>query len=292
MHIRNFTYHRPGTVQEACGLAYSLGPKAHFLAGGTELLTDLKRGRVTARHIISLKDLPELSGILEEDEGIYIGALTTLEEVAQSELLKGAFPVIPESAASIGCMQIREQGTLGGNFCGAVPCADTPPACLVCGAVVRIVGREGERELPVHAFFVEPRKTVLESDEILAGIFIPKGAHGFGAAYERFSLRKGMSVAVASVAASLRMDGDTIVGARIALGAVAPIPLPAVEASTALAGKKATGKAFEQAAVTAAQEAKPICDLRGSDEYRRDIVEVLTKRALAGAAERARGGVA
>ncbi len=290
MHIRNFSYHRPGTVQEACSLAYSLGPQAHFLAGGTELLTDLKRGRIEARHIISLKDLPDLSGITRNSEGILIGALTSLEEVSQSELLKESFPVIAESASVIGCLQVREQGTLGGNFCGAVPCADTPPASLVCGAVVRIAGREGAREVPAHAFFLGPRKTALESGEILTGIFLPNQAASFGAAYERFALRKGMSVAVASVAAGLRMDGEIIMGARIALGAVAPIPLPAAEASSVLAGKKGEGEAFEEAASLAAGEAKPICDLRGSDEYRRGIVKVLAKRALTRAAAEAKGG--
>jgi carbon-monoxide dehydrogenase medium subunit len=290
MKTRGFTYHRPRSVAEACALAASLGERTHFLAGGTELLTDLKRGRIEADHVVSLTAVGDLSGIRSDGDGLRIGAMTRLEDVARSREVRDTHPVLAEAVGAIGCLQIREQGTIGGNFCGAVPCADSPPACIVCGATLRIVGPGGERSLPAEEFFLGPRETVLEAGEILTEIRLPMPAEGSGAAYERFALRKGMAVAVASVAAGLRLDGETVAQARVALGAVAPIPLLSLGSAGALTGRPATAEAFEEAGRAAAKEARPICDVRGSDEYRRDVVAVLTRRALERAVARARGG--
>jgi aerobic carbon-monoxide dehydrogenase medium subunit len=292
MRLPGFTYHRPETIDEACSLAVSLGDRTHFLAGGTELLTELKRGRVDAANVISLKGIEALSGIHVDDDALHIGALTRLEDVARSSDVRETFPVLAEAVSAIGCLQIREQGTIGGNFCGAVPCADSPPACIVAGATVRIIGTGGDRTSAAEDLFLGPRETTLAAGEILAEIRLPIPAQGSGAAYERFALRKGMAVAVASVAAGLRMDGDTVAQARIALGAVAPVPLLALDAAAALVGLPVTEEVIAEIGALAAKEAKPICDVRGSDEYRRGIVAVLTRRALIRAANRARGGQA
>jgi carbon-monoxide dehydrogenase medium subunit len=281
--VIDFTYHRPGTVEEACALGAELGDDARFLAGGTELLTDLKRDRIRPRHVVSLRDVAGLDGIRRDPAFLRIGALARLEAVAGSDLVRETFPALAEAAAAIGCVQIREQATIGGNFCGAVPCADTPPACIAGRARVRLVRSGGERTLAAEEFFRAPRETALEPGELLAEILLPC-ADG-GSAYERHALRRGMAVAVASVAAAVALEDGRIREARIALGAVAPVPLFAEEASAILAGKEPGPEAFAEAAEIAAREAKPICDVRGSDEHRRLVVAALARRALARAAE-------
>lgn len=290
MQLGDFTYHRPKSLTEAFALSAALGPGARYLAGGTEAIPEFKRGRDRADHIISLRDIGELRGIAEADGLLRIGAMARHEEVAESPLVRQRLPVLAEAAAAVGSAQIRRQGTIGGNFCGAVPCADTPPACIAGGAQVLILGPRGERRVPAEAFCVGPRLTTLLSGEVLAAILVPAQPAGSGSAYARFGLRKGMSVAVASVAARLTIEGGTIREARIALGAVAPIPLFAEAASAALAGSKASEESFARAAAAAAAECRPISDLRGSIEYRRELVKVLTVRALGEAARRAQGG--
>jgi len=290
MRLPELSYHRPTSVSQACALAASLGDGARFLAGGTELLTELKRGRTEVRHLVSLTGIPALGRIRRDGDLMRIGGLATLEAVARSDEIREVYPVLAEAAAWIGCLQIREQATIGGNFCGAVPCADTPPAGLVGGARVKIAGPGGERALPAEEFFVGPRQTVLGTGDVLTEVLIPVPEAGFGAAYERFALRRGMAVAVASVAAGVRLSGGTIAAARLALGAVAPVPLLATAAAAELVGQPPSAGVFARAADAAAAEAKPICDVRGSEEYRRSVVRVLTRRALERALVRAEGG--
>jgi len=290
MRLPELSYHRPTSVSQACALAASLGEGARFLAGGTELLTELKRGRDDVRHLVSLTGIPTLKRIRRGDDLLRVGGLVSLEAVARSDVIRESYPVLAEAAAHIGCLQIREQGTIGGNFCGAVPCADTPPACLVGGARVKIAGPGGERALPAEEFFLGPRETVLGTGDVLLEILIPVPPEGFGAAYERFALRKGMAVAVASVAAGLLLGGGTITAARLSLGAVAPVPLLAEAAAAELVGNAPSADVFARAADAAGAEARPICDVRGSEEYRRDVVTVLARRALERALVRAEGG--
>jgi carbon-monoxide dehydrogenase medium subunit len=290
MQLGDFSYHRPKDLHEALALSVRLGPGAMYLAGGTEAVPEMKRGREHPGHLISLRDVVELHGIREADGRLAIGALTPHEEVAGSPLVRAWAPVLAAAAGSVGSAQIRRQGTIGGNFCGAVPCADTPPAAIVAGATLRLVGPKGERELPAGEFFIGPRQNVLEIDEILAAILLPRPPEGSGAAYERFGLRRGMSVAVAAVAARLVIGGGVIREARLALGAVAPVPLRAARAEAALAGRPANGETFARAASEAAAECRPITDIRGTIGYRRELVRVLALRALAAAAARAEGG--
>ena len=290
MPVCDFAYHRPRTLPEAWELARSLGETSCFLAGGTDLLPDFKRGRDSAQHLIALRSIPGLAGIRDEDGGLHLGAMTRLQEVADSALVQSRFPVLAEAASLIGALQIRRQGTIGGNFCRAVPCADTPPPCLVGGALVRLARDQEERVLPAEQFFVGPRQTVLRAGELLIEIRIPAQPPCSGASYQRFALRRGSALAVAAVAARLVLDGDTIRDARVALGAVAPVPLLAGECARALSGQRLSGELLARAARIAAAESRPIDDIRGSQAFRRELVEVLTLRALRQAAERA-GGV-
>lgn len=289
MPICDFAYHRPESIAEACELAEELGDGALYLAGGTELLPDFKRGSESAQHLISLQAITELAGIRTTDDALVIGGMTSLQEIADSETVHSAFPALAEAAAAIGGPQIRNQGTIGGNFCRAVPCADTPPPCLVSEAEVVLTGAGGERRLPAEAFFTGPRQTAMQPREILREIRIPAQPAGSGASFQRFALRGGSALAVASVAARIQLDGETIRRPRVALGAVAPVPLLATECMRLLDGQTLSKETLARAAEAAGAEAQPIDDIRGSIEYRRQLVTVLTMRALEQAAARARG---
>ena len=283
MQIPQFRYHRPKSLSEAVALSRDLGAGTLYLAGGTEVLPELKRGRDRAEHLVSLRDVAELAGIEERDGTLVIGAMTPHQDVAESPLVARALPVLAEAAASVGSVQVRRQGTIGGNFCGAVPCADTPPACIVGEATLLVTGVDGERSFPAEEFFLGPRQHALELDELLVAVEIPPQPAGSGSAYARFGLRAGMSVAVAAVAARVVLSDGAIADARLALGAVAPVPLPAPRAAESLRGRPPGPEAFAEAARLAAEEARPITDVRGSAEYRRKVVAVLTARALAAA---------
>lgn len=289
MEISEFVYHRPSTLAEACELGRKHGDGARFLAGGTELLVDLKEGLDSAGHLVSLRDIPEIARIAIDDQFLRIGAMATLGEISGSAEAAQIFPALQEAILTIGSVQIRNRATIGGNFCGAVPCADTPPICIAGRAGLRLTGADGERTIPAEDFFLSPRRTVLEPGELLLEILIPHQPAGSGASYQRFSLRRGTSLAVASAAARLVLDGSNISDAWIVLGAVAPIPLIAHDCMDLLDGQPPSDELFHKAAKAAAAEAKPISDIRGSEQFRRSLVEVLTFRALREAAARAEG---
>ena len=285
----DFSYHRPASLAEACALGERLGADAAFLAGGTELLPDYHRERETARHLIALDGLGELRGIAVENGWLRIGGLATIAEVAASPVVRRWLPALADAARAIGSPQIRSQATIGGNFCRAVPCADTPPAAIAGGARVRLAGPGGMRELDAEQFFTGPRQTALRPGEVLTAILVPEQPARSGASYQRFARRMGSALAVASVAARLTLKGDTISEARLALGAVAPVPMLAARAAAMLQGEAPSPELFAVAAELCTEEALPISDLRGSADFRRELVTVLARRALAEATTRARG---
>jgi len=289
-----FTYHRPASLAEACALGQRLGGDAAFLAGGTELVPDYQRGRETARHLIALGSIAELRGIARDGDRLRIGALTTVGAIAASADVQGWLPALAEAARSLGSPQIRSLATIGGNFCRAVSCADLPPAAMVGDARLRIVSGAGERVIGAAELFAGPRRTVLEPGEVLAEIIIPAAAPHSGSSFQRFALRRGMALAVASAAASVVFAGARITRASVALGAVGPVPLMVPRVSSLLEGEIATEELFAVAGAVCADAALPISDIRGSEAFRRDIVAVLVRRALAQAAARAHaaGGVA
>jgi CO/xanthine dehydrogenase FAD-binding subunit len=288
MSAAGFTYHRPATLADACALGLRLGADAAFLAGGTELLPDFRRGREAATHLIALDRITELAGIRTGVVGLRIGALATVAAVAASAEVRGWLPALAEAAGALGSPPIRSLATIGGNFCRAVPCADLPPVGIVAEARLRLVGVRGNREVTAERFFVGPRKTVLEPGEILQEIVIPPQPARAGTSYQRFARRSGSALAVASVAARMVLAGDRIAEARIALGAVAPTPCLALRAAALLRGQAPSADLFALAAAAAADEANPITDIRGSEGFRRELVHVLTRRALEQATARAR----
>jgi len=194
---------------------------------------------------------------------------------------------LADAARAIGSAQIRSLATIGGNFCRAVACADTPPAAIAGEARVHLIGAHGTREVAAEEFFLGPRRTVLAQGEMLLAIALPAQPAGSGSSYQRFSRRKGAALAVAAVAVRVTMAAGRITGARIALGAVAPVPMLVSRAAAMLEGERPSRALFADVAAVCADDALPITDLRGSAEFRRELVNVLTRRALDEASARA-----
>lgn len=291
MPVMEFAYHAPTTLAEACALGRQWGAEARYLAGGTELFPDYHRERERAKHLIALERITELHGIAVAGDRLQIGALTTVAEVAASPLVREWLPALATAARSLGSPPIRSRATIGGNFCRAVACADLPPPAVVADAALRIAGPEDMREIEIERFFLGPRMTVLGAGEVLVQLLVPRQPPRSGTSYQRFARRSGSSLAVASVAARITLEGDRIAGARLALGAVAPVPRLAVRAAEVLLGEPPSPELFTLAGVLCAEAALPISDLRGSADFRRELVSVLARRALAEATRRARAEV-
>lgn len=286
MIVPEFEYCVPETLQEACSMLAQYGGKARVLAGGTDVLVKMKNRLMKPEFLVTLKNLDELKGIrYVPGQGVVIGARATHNEVMTSPILQEKYKSVCEAAHSMAAYQIRNIGTIGGNLVNAVPSADMPPILIALNASVHIVGVKGERSMLLEDFFVGPNKTVLQPDEILVDITIPDQPTT-GSNYIKFGLRKAGALAVAGVASSVTMKGEVIEDARIVMGAVAPTPLRAREAESFLRGKKASQELLEEAGKIAAGESKPISDIRGSAEYRRNLVYVLTKRSLKAAIEK------
>jgi carbon-monoxide dehydrogenase medium subunit len=240
-------------------------------------------------HLVSIKRIAALRGVSEVDRGLRIGALTTITQLDGTPIVQQQFSPLREATRRMAAPQIRNAATVGGNIASAVPCADLPPILAVMNASLVLWSAEGEREVPLETFFVGARQTVRRDDEVLTAVLVPKPPPGFGAAYARFQLRDGNAIAVAAVAAGLLLDKNNKVReARIVLGAVAPIPKLVASAGAELVGQPPADDAFQRAADAAISEAEPISDVRGSAEFRRELIGVLTRRALADACRRAK----
>ena len=293
MYMPDVDFQECTTLEEASSLMRSLAPRARFLAGGTDLLVDLKTGRVTATHLLSLRRIPSLRGVTHTDAGLRIGALTTITELNRSAALGRGFAPLLDASQRMAARPIRNMATVGGNIMSAVPCADLPPILMAMHARTEVWSGQRVREVSLDAFFSGPRRTQLQAGEILMAVIVPTPPPRFGAAYERFGLREGNTIPVASVAASLGVDGrGTITEARLVLGAVSPIPKMVIDAAECLVGRAADENTFDEAARLAQKASRPISDVRGSAQFRRDLVVVLARRALSTALRRARETVA
>jgi carbon-monoxide dehydrogenase medium subunit len=264
-------------------------PDARFLAGGTDVLVDLKTNRIRVGHLVSLNRIEALKGVEETEEGLRIGALTTVMQLSRAPAVQEDYASLLDATDRMAAAQIRNVATVGGNIAAAVPCADLPPILIAMNASAIIWSGEGEHRVPLEDVFAGPRETIMKTDEVLAGVLVPPPPPRFGAAYARFGLREGNTIAVAAVAAGLAFDEKKgVIGrARVVLGAVAPIPKVARAAGDFLFGRSPDEDEFRAAADVAMDEAEPISDVRGSAEYRRELVGVLTRRALATARTRA-----
>jgi carbon-monoxide dehydrogenase medium subunit len=290
MHISALELHEAKSYEDAAALLSRYSPDVRLLAGGTDVLVDLKSNGNSVGHLVTLERIESMHGITEESDGLRIGALTTISELDESPLISGVYEIIRDAASQMATLQIRNTATIGGNIASANPCADLPPVLIALDAIAVVFSEQGPREVPLQDLITGPRETILAQDELLAAIVVPRPPPRFGAAYARFGLRNGNSIAVATVAASLILDDDGAVhDVHIALGAVAPRPVKVDAANLWLEGRKLNGDSFDEVARAAMEAAQPISDVRGSAEYRRELVGVLTRRALATAEQRAKG---
>jgi len=282
-------YEAPETIEAAVALLGSSG-KARPLAGGTDLLVQLRFGLAEPELVVDLKKLPGLRTIAKEKGGFRIGAAVTGAELGEHAELKRTWPGVIEAANLIGSTQIQGRASLGGNLCNASPAADSVPALITAGATVTIVGPGGQRELPVEAVATGPGKTSLAKGEFVASLFLPARPARSGDAYLRFIPRTEMDIAVVGCGVSLTLDASgSCTAARVSLGAVAERALLVAEASAALIGSKLDAKAMERLAAAARAACRPIDDKRGTKAFRIDVAGVLAQRATGIAAERARG---
>jgi len=283
-------YLTAGSVEEALSLLSQYGEKARFVSGGTDFLMQLKRGEAVPECLISLGEIRELDFIkYDEINGLRIGSLTSIVDVANSSLIQSKFSILAQAASMLGTPAIRNQATLGGNLSNAAPSADTAPPLLVLGAKAKTAGVEGEKLIPLEDFFVGPGQTILGQDHLLTEIQIPKMLPHSGGAYLKQKRRQGADLAVVGVAGLVVMQEEVLKDIKIALGAVAPTPMRARKAEEILRGRKLDQSLLEKSGHAASDEAKPIDDIRGSADYRKQLVAVLTKRAITQAIQQAEG---
>lgn len=277
--MQSFDYLSPQTLDEALDLLNRHGENTKVIAGGTDLLVDLKSGVAKPKTIVNIKDLPDLKGIRSNAEaGLTIGALTTVYELSKSPTLIDLYPAFANAASRMASIQIRSLATVGGNLCTASPAADLASPLIALDARVVILGPSGERTVALETFFLGPGKTVLQSNEILKEIILPELVGKLDV--RKHSLRESKDIAIVGVATRLLVEEDLCVEARIALSAVAPTPLRATSAEKQIEGFELSEERIERAAQTAAEQSTPIDDLRGSGWYRKHMVAVLVRRSL------------
>jgi carbon-monoxide dehydrogenase medium subunit len=284
-----FEYVAPRTLDEAYA-AIANGKSTALLAGGTDIIVQLRENRRHADQVLDVKHIPELMKLeLTAEGGLTIGAAVPCAEIYENAAIAAKFPGIIDSASLIGGTQIQSRASLGGNVCNASPAADSIPALIVHGTMLVIGSKSGTRELPIEQFFAGPGRNTLEPGELLVSLKIPPQPPRSGAFFNRFIPRNEMDIAVVNAAARIELDasGQTITGARVAIGAVAPTPLVVEGAAAALIGKPPTEETFAAAGDASTAAAIPIADMRGSIAQRNHLSKVLTVRALRGAFKRA-----
>jgi CO/xanthine dehydrogenase FAD-binding subunit len=284
----NLSFSAPTTVDEAVRALASAQGLAKPLSGGTDLLVQMRSGRVRPEVIIDLKRIPELIGIREESDRFVVGAATPGTMVYENESLTRAWPGIVEGLDLIGSEQIQGRASLAGNLCNASPAADSVPALIAARVTAVIAGPNGKREAPVEAIVTGPGQTSLQKGEFIVEFHIPKPKPHQSDAYLRFIPRTEMDIAVVGCAVNVTLDGNgTCTDARVVLGAVAPTQLVADEAAAALIGHKLDNDTLAKLDAAAGRICKPINDKRGTIEYRVKVAGVLARRAAAIAFERA-----
>ncbi len=291
MALQPFEYVVPKTVDEAVRLMAEKGPKARVLAGGTDILVQLRAGLYDIERLLDVKQIPELNQLSYSDsEGLTVGAAVPCCLIYENAVVQRNYPGLADAASLVGGIQIQGRATLGGNLCNSSPSGDTIPALIALEGQAIIQGPNGRRSVPVEDFCTGVRRNVLQNGEVLLQLKFPAPKPNSGAHYQRFIPRNEMDIAVVGVGVSVVLDDSKqrIQSARIALGAVAPTPVFAREASSLLAGKEANDASIKQAAEAAKAAAKPIDDMRGTIVQRIHLVGVLTERSLRTAISRAR----
>jgi len=287
--LPEFDFHEPTTVSEVCEIMGRLKEKARPLAGGTDLVVNMKKKLIRPEHVVSLAKIDYLKGIVQKNGILTIGACVTAAELAESDAVVKAFDAIAEGARVLGSPLVRNLATIAGNVVSARPAADLPPPLMACGARAVLVKASGERSVDLNDFFKGPGKTVMDSNEILTRIDIEIPQGRYGSSYVKLGVRQTLEISLVNVAAFISLDGPggSIEKARIVLGSVGPTPIRAKSAEEVLRGQSPSDALLARAAEAASADAQPIDDFRGSAEYRRDMVGVLTRRALTAALDRA-----
>ena len=286
--MRRFDLVLPQSLDDCLKILAQRGDQAKLVAGGTDLLPQMKNGVTRPKVVVDLSGIERVRQIhTGNGQGLRIGAAVTAREIELSPGIRGPYQAIAESGALVGSIQVRNLATVGGNICNAAPSADMAPPLVALEAQTVIAGPKGERRVPLADFFTGVRKTVLAPDEVLVEFVVPApGAHS-GGQYLRHTPRRELDIAVVGVASQLTMANGTCAQARIVLASVAPTPVRATAAERALEGQAITPALIERAATLAVEAAKPINDQRGSVEFRKHLVRVLTRRTLITALERA-----
>ena len=290
--MRPFEYFAPDTLEEVVTLLGRFNGRASLLAGGTDLLVEIKEHLRRPDYVINLKKIPGLAGLsYDETTGLHIGALATVREVEVSPIIRQRYAGLAQAARELASIQVRQRATIAGNICRASPSADTPPPLIADKAQVKIFGPSGERTVPLEEFFIGPGRTILARDEIVVEISVPSPPPHTGKVYIKHGRRKAMELATVGVAVTLTLTHGLCQEARIVLGAVAPTPIRAAGSEDLLRGRYIDDQAVTEAARAAMATARPISDVRSSAEYRREMVGVLTARAIRQAADLAAGGI-
>ncbi|HEV3021064.1 MAG TPA: xanthine dehydrogenase family protein subunit M [Pirellulales bacterium] len=289
--MKDFEYEAATSVDEAVSLLAARGPGAKILAGGTDILVQLREGLREAELVLDVKKIPGLTHVdYDPQRGLRLGAAVPCYRIYGDTAIAAAYPALADSARIIGGWQIQSRASVGGNLCNSSPAADSIPSLIALDATCHLAGPSGRRTVRVAQFCTAPGNNVLGRGEFLVSLEFPAPAPHCGSRYLRFIPRNEMDIAVVGVGAWVKLDakGDTIEQARLALASVAPTPLAASDAAAWLAGKSATDASYAEAGRRARAIARPISDMRGPAAYRTHLVGVLTARALAGAVERAR----
>jgi len=282
-------YQSAKTVKDAVKFMQAAKGKGYILAGGTDLLVQMKSGARTPGVIVDVKKIPEMVSIVEKNGSFTIGAATPAAVLGEHKKLRKTWPGVIEAVNLIGSTQVQGRASAGGNLCNASPAADSVPALVAAGCIVNVAGPNGKRKVPVEEFCVGPGKTSLKTGEIVVSLTLPKRPKNSSDAYLRLIPRTEMDIAVVGVGVSLTMKGDTVADARVGLGAVAPTVLLVKDAAKALIGSKLDDAALDAAAAACSAACKPIDDKRGTIRYRTKIAGVLLKRTAKIAHDRING---
>jgi carbon-monoxide dehydrogenase medium subunit len=291
MYLQDFTYHKPATLKEACEL---LGSKknAAAIAGGTDILVEIKKGLRYNDNIVSLSGIKELKIIEESENQLVLGAAVTHNEIKNSKLIQEKCPALVEAASQIGTDQVRNTATVGGNLCTGASCCDMAPVLMASNASAEILSTNGKRVVVIKDFFVFHKETSIQRGELMTKIIVPLLETGTGVCFKKFGLRDASSISVASSSAFIKVEDDVCVDSRIVVGAVAPTPIISDKASEILNGAKVNElsegiSVLKEVGEAAASDSLPLDDIRGTADFRRNIVNVLTQRAVIKAANRA-----
>jgi len=288
--LPKFEYLAPRSVDDVCGLLAAHGAAARLLAGGTDLLLQMRRRETVPSYIIGLKGVAELAYVREQADGaLAIGAMTTIQTLLSSPLVGRNYGILTEAAGGIGSLELRNVATVGGNLAGALPCADFPPALISLGAKVKLKSRQGERVVPIEDMFPKFGTTVVRPDELLAEIQLPSVPSCSGGTYLKFHDRHSMDMTTVGVSAFVTWDQESRVfrDVKIGLSSSAPVPMRARKAEAVLRGRACADDVLEEAALAVCAEADPRSSWRASREFRFELLRSLTKRAIRAARENA-----